>query len=239
MDLLQPLVIGLFGSAHCVGMCGPIALALPLKGNTWDSRLFSTLLYNLGRSVTYFILGLAFGLAGMGLHIWGLQQWVSIGLGTLMILSVGFPLLAGSGRYTRLTDRLYSGIRKGFGRFLGLRTYGSLLAVGLLNGLLPCGLVYIALAGALVSSGPFEGGWHMLVFGLGTIPALLTLTLVKSMAGARVSGVLRNVMPFLVLLIGVLFVLRGMNLGIPYVSPKMEPQAIHRTDTLQKPRCCH
>ncbi len=239
MDLLQPLIIGLLGSAHCLGMCGPIALALPLKDGTLALRLTSALLYHAGRSATYFILGLLFGLAGLGLHLWGVQQWVSIVAGTVMILSVGFPMLFGSHRLSAVADPLFTPVRNLFRRFLGLRSFVSLLVIGLLNGLLPCGLVYIALAGALVSPGPVAGGFYMLFFGLGTIPALLALSMAGSLAGARFREMLRNAMPFLVLLIGMWFVVRGMNLGIPYISPKMDPAPVHATESFQKPSCCH
>lgn len=238
MDFLQPLIIGLLGSFHCMGMCGPIALSLPLKQNSWQTKIISGVLYNLGRVLTYIFLGLIFGLLGLGIHIWGIQQWVSIGVGTLMILSVAFPVLFHGSALTGRLDNLFSGFKKFFGRFFGFRTYLSGWVIGLLNGLLPCGLVYIALAGALVSTSPLNGAIYMLVFGLGTLPALLALSLLGNFISITFRRNVQKMIPFMIILIGILFVVRGMNLGIPYISPKMEQHQKHKTEQLQKPECC-
>jgi uncharacterized protein len=237
MDFWQPLIIGLLGSFHCMGMCGPIALALPLKETSWETRIISGMLYHLGRVITYIFLGLIFGLLGMGIHIWGIQQWVSIGVGTVMILSVAFPVFFHGMAWTGGLDTLFSGFKKFFGRFFGFRTYLSVWIIGLLNGLLPCGLVYIALAGALVSTSPLNGAIYMTIFGLGTIPALLALSLLGNIISTAFRRRVQKIIPFLIILIGVLFVLRGMNLGIPYISPKMDHKQ-DKTEQLQKPKCC-
>ncbi|MEI6684392.1 MAG: sulfite exporter TauE/SafE family protein [Bacteroidota bacterium] len=239
MEFWQPLIIGLLGSFHCMGMCGPIALSLPLKEHSWQTRVISGVLYNSGRIFTYVVLGLIFGMLGLGIHVWGIQQWVSIGAGTLMIVSVGFPLLFRGARLTGSLDKLFNGFRRLFGGFFGLRTYLSVWMIGLLNGFLPCGLVYIALAGALVSVSPLTGAMYMVAFGLGTLPALLAVSLLGNAIGMAFRRKIQKLVPFLVLLIGILFVLRGMNLGIPYVSPKMENQPKQKSEQLQKPKCCH
>lgn len=238
MDFWQPLVIGLLGSFHCMGMCGPIAISLPLKENSWHTRIISGILYNLGRVTTYIFLGLIFGLMGLGIHIWGVQQWVSIGVGAIMILSVAFPILFHGSKLTGGLDTLFSGFKRYFGRFFGFRTYVSTWVIGLMNGLLPCGLVYIALAGALVSTTPLNGAMYMMIFGLGTVPALLALSLLGNVISMTFRRGMQKLLPFMIILIGVLFVLRGMNLGIPYISPKMEQQQKHKTEQLQKPKCC-
>ncbi len=238
MDFWQPLIIGLLGSFHCMGMCGPIALSLPLKEINWTTRIISGTLYNLGRVVTYIFLGLIFGLMGMGIHIWGIQQWVSIGAGTLMILSVAFPVLFHGSALTGGLDNLFSGFKKFFGKFFGFRTYLSTWVIGILNGFLPCGLVYIALAGALVSISPLSGAFYMMSFGLGTIPAMLALSLLGNMISMTFRRRVQKVIPFMIILIGILFILRGMNLGIPHLSPKMDQQSKQKTEHLQKPKCC-
>lgn len=238
MDFWQPLMIGLFGSFHCIGMCGPIALSLPLKENSWHTRVISGVLYNLGRAMTYIFLGLIFGLLGLGIHIWGIQQWVSIGVGTTLILGVAFPALFHGPKWTGRIDSLFSGFKRYFGRFFGFRTYRSTFAIGLLNGLLPCGLVYIALAGALVSVGPLNGALYMMIFGLGTMPALLSISLLGNVIGMGFRRGMQKLVPFMVILIGILFVLRGMDLGIPYLSPKMGQPQKQKTEQLQKPKCC-
>ena len=238
MDYIQPLIIGLLGSFHCLGMCGPIVVSLPLREQSWETKVVSSLLYNLGRVVTYAFLGLIFGLLGLGLHIWGIQQWVSIAVGTVMILSVGFPILFHGSKITTLFDGLLTGFKKVFGRFFGFRTYSSIWIIGILNGFLPCGLVYVALAGALLSTTPWNGAFYMVMFGIGTIPALLGLSLMGNFFSMAFRRRMQGIVPFLVLLIGILFVLRGMNLGIPYLSPKMEATHKTKTEQFQKPKCC-
>ena len=238
MDYIQPLIIGLLGSFHCLGMCGPIVVSLPLREQSWETKVFSSLLYNLGRVTTYAFLGLIFGLLGLGLHIWGIQQWVSIAVGTIMILSVGFPVLFHGSKITTIFDGLLMGFKKSFGRFFGLRTYTSIWMIGILNGFLPCGLVYVALAGALLSTTPWNGAFYMIIFGIGTVPALMVLSLLGNFLTAAFRRRMQGIVPFLILLIGILFVLRGMNLGIPYLSPKMEAAQNKKTEQFQKPKCC-
>ncbi len=239
MDYLPPFIIGLLGSFHCMGMCGPIAVALPLKENSWETRIISGLFYNAGRLITYAFLGFIFGILGFGIHIWGFQQWVSIGVGLVMILSVAFPVLFHKAKLTGMVNPVFAGFKRQFGRFFGFRTYLSTLMIGLMNGFLPCGLVYIALAGALVSNTPVSGAIYMMAFGLGTIPALLSLSLLGNIISLNIRRRVQTLIPFLILLIGILFVLRGMNLGIPYLSPKMDQHQKHKTEQIQKPECCH
>ena len=238
MDFLQPLIIGLLGSFHCMGMCGPLAVAVPLKENSWMTRIISGVLYNLGRVSTYMFLGLIFGLLGLGIHLWGAQQWVSIGIGAIMVMSVAFPTLFHGTTFAGRLHNLYTGFRKTFGRLFGFRTYFSVWIIGMFNGFLPCGLVYIALAGALVSTSPVHGAWYMMFFGIGTVPALFTVSVLGNVIGMTFRRKAKHLIPYMVLLIGILFILRGMNLGIPYVSPKMEKHAHHKTEELQKPKCC-
>lgn len=230
MEYLSALVVGLVGSLHCAGMCGPIAIAIPLNNHSWWARLSGAFLYNAGRTVTYALLGAIFGLAGLGLALGGLQQWVSIALGMIMILSVLVPRVGALGKsLTRISDRVTSRFKTLFGKYFRIRTYSSLFILGILNGFLPCGLVYIALAGALVMSHVMEGALYMVFFGLGTIPMMMAL----SLAGNVLSGTLRTrlnrVLPYFIILLGIIFILRGMNLGIPYLSPKLNKTATEAT----------
>ncbi|MBN2172927.1 MAG: sulfite exporter TauE/SafE family protein [Bacteroidales bacterium] len=223
MDLITAFTIGLVGSLHCLGMCGPIAVALPLSKRSWSMKVAGGLLYNIGRIITYGIMGGLFGLLGRGIQLAGLQQWASIGLGIIMIVSVLFPVVF---REKIRIGQLFSGYASRLiGRFRKLFTQHSLqslLVIGLLNGLLPCGLVYMALAGAINTNDVLFGIVFMIVFGIGTTPALLLL----SMAGNVVSSGLRRkvskVVPVFIVILGIIFILRGMSLGIPYISPKAE-----------------
>jgi len=234
MEIISALTIGLIGSFHCIGMCGPIAIALPLKNESWLSRILSALLYNLGRTVTYGVMGLVFGLLGSGFRLAGLQQWVSIIMGIIMILSVLFPVifrdrLKVEGAISKITSKLKSV----FGKMFSKRSYVSLWVIGLLNGLLPCGLVYMAIAGAIVTSNPTNGAIYMIVFGLGTIPVMLSLSLLGNIVSLKFRNAVRKIIPILIVIIGLLFILRGMNLGIKYISPKMEKEESVKME------CCH
>ena len=231
-DLLQAFLLGLLGSLHCVGMCGPIALALPVKQTSWGTRLGSSLLYNSGRILTYSFLGLLLGLLGMGLYMWGIQRWVSIGMGTVMVVWVLIQLFSNRSLNVPGSGGLMSGYKKVFGGLFTNRTYISVFIIGLFNSLLPCGLVYIALAGAVVCKSALSGALYMFLFGLGTIPALLAVTTAGNFIGLNFRNQVKRVIPYIILLIGILFILRGLNLGIPYVSPKMEEKK-------NVPACCH
>jgi len=235
MEYLSALLVGLIGSLHCAGMCGPIAIAIPLDNQNWFTRLTGTLLYNIGRTITYALLGAIFGLAGLGLALGGLQQWVSIALGTLMILGVLIPKVGALGKgVTRISSLLTTRVKRLFGKYFTVRSYPSLFILGVLNGFLPCGLVYIALAGALVMSQVYQGALYMVFFGLGTIPMMMALSLAGNVVSFRLRGRLSKVLPYFIILLGLVFILRGMNLGIPYVSPKL-----NKTDAGPAMECCH
>lgn len=199
--LWSGFVVGLFGSLHCIGMCGPIALAVPRF----------PLSYNLGRVITYSILGLGMGLAGSVVRLTGLQQGLSIATGVVLILAAIYTLnkhrFASKMKMPSLPSFLSSKMKplwQGKTRF-------HMLAIGMLNGILPCGFVYVGLAGALTVADPLNSTLYMTLFGLGTVPAMLAMTV----AGMKLSGVVRSrirtAMPWLAILLGILMVLRGME----------------------------
>ncbi|MFA5327239.1 MAG: sulfite exporter TauE/SafE family protein [Prolixibacteraceae bacterium] len=237
MDIITPLTIGLIGSFHCIGMCGPIVVALPLKKHNLISKITGTILYNSGRVITYSIIGLLFGMLGRGIRLAGFQQWTSILLGVTMIVSVLFPFIFRekitiAGLFTGYSSRLIVRLKKLFTD----RSYFSLWMIGLLNGLLPCGLVYVAVAGAINSGNVFTGAVFMALFGIGTIPLLLIATLASDAIGQRIRSKMQRVVPYFVFMLGLLFVLRGLSLGIPFVSPtaeKLAPKVM-----IEKGDCC-
>ena len=239
MDLITAFTIGLVGSLHCLGMCGPIAVALPLDKNNWLMKISGGLLYNTGRIITYGVLGALFGLLGRGIHLAGLQQWASIGLGIIMILTVLFPVVF---REKIKLDKVFSGYAgRLIGRFRVLfskRTLGNLLFIGLLNGLLPCGLVYMAIAGAINTNEVILGIAFMVAFGIGTTPALLLLSLAGNVVTSKFRRRAARVIPVFIVILGILFILRGMSLGIPYVSPKSEKLEVKQEMNTEEP-CCH
>ncbi|HKJ41628.1 MAG TPA: sulfite exporter TauE/SafE family protein [Sunxiuqinia sp.] len=220
-DLITPITLGLVGSFHCIGMCGPIAVSLPLKNHNYFSKVTGGLVYNIGRSLTYGLLGAIFGFLGRGVKLAGFQQWMSILLGIALIISVLFPYLFKqklnlNTLLTGYAGRLVNNLRKLF----ATRSYSSLFGIGLLNGLLPCGLVYVAVAGAINTNQAAAGAFFMILFGLGTIPMMLLVALTGNLVGTKIRKGMRKVVPYVIVLLGLLFILRGLSLGIPYVSPK-------------------
>jgi uncharacterized protein len=238
MDLFTALTIGLIGSLHCAGMCGPIAIAIPLPKENWFGKISGGLLYNLGRILTYGVLGALFGLLGKGIKLAGLQQWASITIGIIMILTILFPFVF---REKFKIDNLLSGyagrLTSGFRRLFKHHSSGSLILIGLLNGLLPCGLVYVAIAGAINTHEVLMGIAFMMLFGLGTTPMLLVISLVGNMISFGLKKRLSKVIPAFVVILGLIFILRGMSLGIPYISPKAEKLEVRQEMKVGEP-CC-
>ena len=217
---ISALLLGLMGSFHCAGMCGPIAIALPLHGNTTLQKTFGGTLYNIGRTITYGVMGAVFGLLGQGLQLIGFQQKVSVIMGAAMIISVLFPALFRN-QYS-MDKSWFSAIgklKKAIGKMFSIRSFSSLFFIGMLNGLLPCGLVYMAIAGAIGTGGITEGSIYMILFGLGTIPMLLAISLAGNLLSLTVRNKINKLIPVLVVVVGLLFILRGLSLGIPYLSP--------------------
>jgi sulfite exporter TauE/SafE len=217
---ISALVLGLMGSFHCAGMCGPIAIALPLHGNTIPQKIFGGALYNIGRTITYGIMGAVFGMLGQGLQLIGFQQKVSVIMGALMIISVLFPaLFKNQYRMDKSWFSFVGKLKKTIAQMFSIRSFQSLFFIGMLNGLLPCGLVYMAIAGAIGTGGIAEGSLYMILFGLGTIPMLLAISLAGNVLSIAVRNKINKLIPVLVVVVGILFILRGLSLGIPYLSP--------------------
>jgi uncharacterized protein len=222
-DLYTALTIGLIGSFHCIGMCGPIAVSLPLGRQSWIQKASGALLYNLGRIITYGMIGILFGLLGRGIKLAGFQQWASIVIGLIMIMTVVFPFLIKG----RLNIDLFFGGYTGhminrFRELFGKQSYHNLLLIGLFNGLLPCGLVYVAVAGAINTHDVMLGVLYMIVFGLGTIPIMLGVSLAGNIISHGLKRKMSRVIPAFIFFLGVIFILRGLSLGIPYISPKTQ-----------------
>jgi hypothetical protein len=211
-------ILGLVGSLHCAGMCGPLALALPHAGRNSSSFFLGRLGYNLGRLVTYCVLGLIFGLLGKSLSLVGVQRWVSIALGVTLLAGLfASRKLALWRPLTALLERFKSRM----GALLRRRSLDALLVLGLFNGLLPCGLVYVACAGATATGDLFSGALYMLAFGAGTVPMMLAISLSGKLVPFTLRSKLLKAVPLAVFILGSLLILRGMSLGIPYVSPDL------------------
>lgn len=231
--VLAALSIGFVGSLHCIGMCGPIALALPVYGQGTFKKVAGPLLYNTGRMVTYGLLGMLFGLVGKGFVIGGYQQLLSIVLGVLILVAMLLPAgIKSKLGMTKIIAPFISKLKSLLGTFLKQRTAGSFFVIGLLNGLLPCGLVYLAIAGAIATGDIVNSGLFMVVFGLGTVPALLFIAVAKGMISVTVRNKITKAIPVFTVVMACLLILRGLDLGIPYLSPELS-----KTDCT-KHSCC-
>ena len=230
-EILTSFFVGLLGSLHCVGMCGPIAIALPIPNANNISFVIGRLLYNLGRVATYSFLGAVFGLLGSRLVISGFQQSVSITLGIAILIAVLIPpkYKAKISQHTiiqKITLPLKSGISDLFKR----GTFSAMFLIGLLNGLLPCGLVYVALAGAIASGNAISGTLVMILFGLGTIPMMFAATIFGKFINLNIRRKITKAIPVFAVILGILFIVRGMGLGIPYLSPKISAQVVNESN---------
>jgi uncharacterized protein len=211
------LMLGLAGNIHCVGMCGPIALALPTGDAGPVKRCFFLSLYSFGRVLTYTILGIVFGILGFGVKLAGMQQILSILVGLMLIFGVFLPYLIKRTHTKKVPWTNWVNLR--FGQLLRKTHPISFLGMGLINGLLPCGLVYTALAGASVSGSVQGGVAFMSAFGLGTVPALFAMAWVSRSIPSQIRTKLTKIIPIISIILGILFILRGLGLGIPMISP--------------------
>jgi uncharacterized protein len=229
-------LFGILGSFHCVGMCGPLALALPVgQGGGW-SFAAGRLLYNGGRLLTYTGLGALAGLFGKSLQLAGLQQTLSLVSGGLILLLVVLPA-AVSGRLRQASglEHLLAKVRQVMGRLFKRQGLWVLGAIGVLNGLLPCGFVYLALAGALSMPTVAGAMGYMLLFGLGTFPLMLLLSWSGQLLHPWQRRFFHRAVPYAATVLALLFILRGLNLGIPFLSPAVAQSAATGT-TLHA--CC-
>lgn len=214
------LLLGLLGSFHCIGMCGPIALVLPVHHEKPLQKFLKIAMYHLGRMMAYGSIGLVFGLAGKGLYLSGFQQRLSMIIGVIMIGYILIPTRILNN--FKFTSPLYLGIGKlksSLGKHLKSKGYKALGSIGFLNGFLPCGMVYMALAGAVATATPYKGFLYMILYGLGTVPLMTVLIYFKDLFSIQLRNKIQKAIPVFVVMIGILFILRGLGIGIPYVSP--------------------
>jgi sulfite exporter TauE/SafE len=220
--IIAALTMGFLGSFHCIGMCGPIALALPVGHFSNGGKVTAILLYNLGRVITYAVFGVLFGLIGKGFALAGFQQIMSVVIGSILLIVVLFPYSWSQKMGISKWNSLVNKVKMKLGLLFKQRSFSALFSIGLLNGLLPCGLVYMAIAGSVAVADAAKGSLFMALFGLGTIPAIFTVTMVKDFISLNVRNKIQKAVPVFVGVMALLLILRGLNLGIPYISPKVQ-----------------
>lgn len=225
--------LGLFGSLHCVGMCGPLAIAFCDKeGDSALQRLNSGLSYNLGRTFTYSVLGLFFGLLGSFIVIVDFQKTLSVVLGGLLVFSflMSYDIDQKVNRLPAI-KKFYDRIRDGISKMYSKAKQYHPFTLGIANGLLPCGLVYLALAGAIASGTLFTGMLFMTFFGLGTIPMMLALVFGIKLLTPSMRFKFRRVLPYVTLCFGLFLIYRGIVVGMP--------QELNFWEMLKNPVMCH
>jgi uncharacterized protein len=212
------LLMGFTGSLHCAGMCGPIVWIMPFQAFTGIKKAAALALYHAGRLSVYAALAIVLH-SFRGLFDPKIQQYISIVLGAILLITGILSFIPNH----RLTFSLpwAEQVKKQLGKTMATPGLPALAAAGILNGLLPCGLVYMALSASLSAATTAQAAGVMYVFGIGTLPMLISITLLKARISFLRTSNVRRLVPVVVFAFGCLFVLRGMNLGIPYLSPKV------------------
>ena len=218
--LYSAFIFGLISSFHCVGMCGPIAMMLPVDRNNEAKKVTQIITYHIGKLTAYGTLGLIFGLLGRSFYLAGMQQQLSIIVGILMILVALIPeKVFAKYNFSKPVYRLITKVKSSLGQQFKNKSYKSLFTIGLLNGFLPCGMVYVAIFGAIAMQSISLGVLYMILFGIGTIPMLTAVIYVSNLLSFSFRGTLQKIIPVVAVVIGMLFIIRGLGLDIPYLSP--------------------
>lgn len=225
--------IGIFGSLHCLGMCGPLVMAIPHISDTKAGVALDGVIYNFGRTLSYTSMGVVLGLLGVSAKFAGIQNILSIVVGILLLLSLVIPrkyysFVNDKKRINKFVIRLKSQFRS----LIEKRSKFSLLFLGILNGFLPCGLVYVALAGSLALGDLLSSALYMFAFGLGTIPLLAVVYFSKDLISSKLRVRFNRAVPYAIGVVAILLILRGMNLGIPFISPEL-----HRSEITTMQEC--
>jgi hypothetical protein len=218
--LFTAFFFGLISSLHCIGMCGPIAMMLPVERNNPAKKVFQIITYHLGRLTAYASIGFVFGLLGKGFFMAGIQQQLSIFIGVAMIIVILVPEKSfAKYNFSKPVFKIIAKVKTELGSQFKNKSFASLFTIGLLNGFLPCGMVYVALFGAIAMQSAPLGVLYMILFGLGTVPLMSSVIYINTLLTLSVRNKIQKAIPYVAVIIGVLFILRGLGLGIPYVSP--------------------
>lgn len=218
--LFTAFIFGLISSFHCIGMCGPIAMMLPVDRNNQAKKVTQIITYHLGKLFAYSTIGFIFGMLGKGFLLAGMQQKMSIFIGIAMILIILIPeKVVANYNFSKPIFKVISKIKTTLGSQFKNKSYKSLFTIGLLNGFLPCGMVYVALFGAIAMQSPTLGILYMVLFGLGTVPMMSSIVYLNSFLTISIRNKIQKAIPYVAVFLGIVFILRGLGLGIPYISP--------------------
>lgn len=217
--LISGFLLGLVGSVHCVGMCGPIAFALPVQFLPKHKKVIGIFLYNIGRICTYSFLGFIAGFLGKFLLVGIVQQWFTILFGAAILIILFILFVLKKNVHVKFLNSFYVRIQGFISDKIAKQGLSTLFLLGVANGLLPCGMVFIAITGALATASQAESTLYMFLYGLGTLPAMIALTTFGFVIKISVRNKLKKLAPFFLATLAVLLILRGLNLNISYLSP--------------------
>lgn len=226
------ILLGLGGSLHCVGMCGPLMLSVPMDRRTRLAVLGSSLQYQLGRVAAYALIGSLFGLLGTGAVVAGVQRWLALAGGAVLIALAILQWRHGNSPIQlQMLERPLRWLRQKIGGLLRSDRWYATAGVGFLNGFIPCGLVYVAVLGAMTQAHWLEGALFMALFGLGTVPMLLGVMWLGGIAKPRFRHYFQFITPVLLLIGGALLLFRGLEITFP--------QELAFWEALNNPTMCH
>ena len=218
--LYSAFIFGLISSLHCIGMCGPIAMMLPVDRSNPAKKVVQIMLYQMGRLSAYATLGLVFGILGKGFYMAGIQQSISIMVGIFMITIAVVPeRIFMKYNFSKPVYKVISNVKSSLGNQFKRKSPDALFTIGLLNGFLPCGLVYAALFGAIAMQNVTLSVTYMLLYGLGTIPMMSAVVYISNILSTPIRSKMQKMIPIVTVVIGTLFILRGLGLDIAYISP--------------------
>lgn len=234
--ILSAIGLGFASGFHCIGMCGPIALSMGLTKQQAVNFHLQNITYNLGRIVTYAGLGALLGLVGKGFQLAGFQQYLTVFAGIMLVVMAVFSF---GGKDFASKIPFLSGfllkVKLNLGKFLQKADLKSRFFTGLLNGFLPCGMVYMALTASLAAGGIWQGALFMALFGFGTFPFMFAVVFLGNMMTTAFRIKILKFIPAMMIVLGSLFILRGLELGIPYLSPPKESmRVIHNSSELHQ-----
>lgn len=230
--IFSALALGFASGFHCIGMCGPIALSLGLTKKQATNYYLQNLTYQFGRIVTYSFLGAILGTVGKGFQMAGFQQYLTIGVGILLIVMAVFSFGGKdfASKIPILSQSLLK-VKMNLGKLLQKADYRSRFTTGILNGFLPCGMVYMALTASLASGGIWQSATFMALFGLGTLPFMFAIVLLGNLMTTAFRIKILKFVPVMMIVLGGLFILRGLEIGIPFISPKKEALQVNHNDS--------
>ncbi len=222
--------MGFTGSLHCAGMCGPIVWIMPFQMFKGAQKVLAMVLYHTGRISVYALLALVLH-SFRNLFNPTIQQYISVILGSILLLTGILSFFSNHLLQVKLPWGAF--VKNQLGKVIGKPGFAAITTAGVLNGLLPCGLVYMALSASMTVNSTAQAIGLIYFFGIGTLPMLVSISLLKNKIRFLRGSHVKKLVPIIVFSFGCLFVLRGMNLGIPYLSPKVvvAQNGIHS--------CCH